>query len=198
MSLFPQSLVLFAQRNRFGNLSEAFRARQDSAVDREEILYGLLILAGIVGGIWLLSRWLGSRDRHRAYDNPRRLFLGLCRAHRLRWSDRWLLWQVAKWQRLRDPARVFLEPERLEKQNLSPALRAQAARLQSLRDRLFADLRNSDRGNGREASPAPARVPNKPPSPASPRRPTPLLPPVSPPVLDVPPWPPVEQPFGVR
>ena len=53
-------------------------------------------------------------------SSPNRLFLSLCRAHRIAWSDRWLLWRLAASQRLEDPVRVFLEPERLDPDAAGP------------------------------------------------------------------------------
>ena len=34
--------------------------------------------------------------RHRSYHSPWRLFFSLCRAGKLPWSDRWLLWRLAR------------------------------------------------------------------------------------------------------
>jgi len=73
-------------------------------------------------------------------SSPNRLFLSLCRAHGIAWSDRWLLWRLAASQRLKDPARLFLEPERLDPDLARPLSRRRAARLERLRLQLFEGL----------------------------------------------------------
>jgi hypothetical protein len=127
--------ILLAQRSRLEGLRKGFRGHR---IDSEEILTGLLILGGIAMAIWLLSYLLRLQEGRRAYSSPLWLFFSLCRAHRLRWSEGWLLWRVARAQRLSDAARVFLEPERLQAANLGPALRRRAAQLEQLRERLSA------------------------------------------------------------
>jgi hypothetical protein len=72
------------------------------------------------------------------------LFLSLCRAHRLRWAEWWLLWRVARDQKVKDPARLFLEPRWLDSARLRPVLRLRAARLESIRRRLFGRLLGGD------------------------------------------------------
>ncbi len=73
-------------------------------------------------------------------SSPNRLFLSLCRAHRIAWSDRWLLWRLAASQRLEDPARVFLEPERLDPDAAGPFSARRAARLERLQRKLFDEV----------------------------------------------------------
>ena len=170
--------ILLAQRSRLDNLSDAFRSRPNST-DRDDVLLGALIVVALIAGIWGLSRLLATRERHQVYSNPRRLFLSLCKAHRLRWSEQWLLWRVARFQRLGDPARLFLEPERFEEANLSRPLRAQIARLRGLRNRLFAK---------------PSAKGSEPPQTAAGPRPVtmkaamPLFSTSASPTLDIPPW----------
>lgn len=170
--------ILLAQRSRLDNLSDAFRTRPNST-DRDDVLLGLLIVAALVVGIWGLSRLLASRERHQVYSNPRRLFKSLCKAHRLRWSEQWLLWRVARFQRLGDPARLFLEPERFEEANLSQPLRAQIARLKELRNRLFA--------KPAAKVPEPSRTAANP-RPATAKSAMPLFSTSASPALDIPPW----------
>ncbi len=94
--------VLLAERTRLGSLNLPLHGRGEMS-GRDDVLLGLLILAALAAGIWALSRLLAIGSRHRAYDSPRRLFLSLCQAHRLRWSQRWLLWRLASSQGLKDP-----------------------------------------------------------------------------------------------
>jgi hypothetical protein len=121
------------------HMAEGFRGdrvRLDSS-----LVIGLLSGAlGIVLVFWVLSRLVGGQDRRATCNSPGKLFVSLCRAHQLTFKDAWLLWRLARWQQLDDPARLFLEPEHFDPSGFGPRLTAHAQRLQSLRDRLFADL----------------------------------------------------------
>jgi len=134
--------MLLAQRSRLDSLAGGFKGRR---IDGDDMLQGLLALAGIAAAVWALSYLLALQERRRLYSSPRRLFLSLCRAHRLRWSQRWLLWRVARWQGLRDPARLFVEPQRLAAANVGPALRGKATQLGEIAKKIYA-----------QQSPAPA------------------------------------------
>lgn len=166
--------ILLAQRSRLDNLSDAFRSRPDST-DKNDILHGLLIVAVLIVGVWLLGRLFTMREERRTYNSPLRLFLSLCKAHGLRWSQQWLLWRVARSQRLENPAQLFVEPERFNEENLCPALRSRAAELQILREQLFA----APAGDSVFSQPC-----QSPPVVAS----MPLFPTIIQPTLDVPPW----------
>ena len=110
--LLNQSL-LFAQRSRLDGIANNFRGRA-AGIDRSDIANGVLVLAIIVLVVWLLSYMLSTQERRKPFSSPLMLFLSLCRAHRLNWRERWLLWRVARSQRLRDAARIFIEPARFE------------------------------------------------------------------------------------
>lgn len=104
-------------------------------------LSDLLILGAILGLVilllWLLSKYLHNRER-RPYNSPRGLFRELCRAHRLRWSQRWLLWSVAHARGLSPPAMIFLKPQVLSPAHLPPKLAARKEEITQLRAILFA------------------------------------------------------------
>jgi len=118
----------------------ARQLREAERVERlRDVVLGLAILAVVAASIWLLARFVERCQRRRSKVRPRLLFLALCRAHRLRWSERWILWQIARGQRLRDPGRVFLEPERLDLANVPVRLRSRAALIEQLRRRLFSE-----------------------------------------------------------
>lgn len=170
--------ILLAQRSRLEGLSRGFKGQR---INTGDIVTGLLVLAGIVVVVWALSYLLTLQERRRSYTSPGRLFFSLCKAHRLRWPQWWLLWRVARSQRLRDPARLFLEPERLEPSNLGSSLQMRAAQLKELRERLFAEPEQQQD----EQDLAPPETPD------SRRAGTPLAPVPSTPALDIPPWPPV-------
>jgi hypothetical protein len=90
--------------------------------------------------LWIVSRYVGRQDRRTVHQSPGKLFLRLCSAHRLTWTETWLLWRLARWRRLGDPARLFLEPERFDTRDLAPVLARHTPRIQSLCVRLFAGL----------------------------------------------------------
>jgi len=127
---------LLADANRFRDMGRAFRGSR-ARLDSGDVLFGLLVLCGVVVGLWLLwyvhSRHEGLRGR----KGPLRLFHELCRAHSLRFSEEWLLWRLARAGRLRDPAQLFLEPERFDAGRLPGSLRGRANLLRRIKARLF-------------------------------------------------------------
>jgi len=119
------------------NFAREFQGRQ-TRVNSGYLTTGLVILVGMVLAVWLLSLVLDRYGGRRPVDNSLALFLALCRAHRLRWSESWLLWRVARDQALSEPARLFLEPERFDAANLGPIVRLRSDELEAIRERLFA------------------------------------------------------------
>jgi hypothetical protein len=140
------STLLLANQSRMQDLFCFVKAnKSDSGMS--SAIYGLIILTAIVAVLFLLSiaiKWV--RQNHKQ-ASPLSLFLSLCRAHKLKYSEYWLLWQVAKFQHLTDPARLFLEPERFDGSRLSQALKPQTEQLKFLRNRLFADLEDNNTKN---------------------------------------------------
>ena len=175
--------TLTAQRSRLDEVSSVLRNRP-SQIDTQYVLSGLLVLTAIVLGLWLLSQLLARQERRKSYNSAWMMFFSLCKAHGLSWSDRWLLWRLARHQRLRDPARLFLEPERLADDNLSPALRLRLAQWEALRGRLFADLEGTPGGASGARRP-PGDAPQQQPAAGAASLTFPIA---DKPVLDVPPW----------
>ena len=93
--------ILLAQHSRPGN--------PGASGQQQGVFLGFLIIAAVIAGIWAIAQMSALRRAARASRSPRRLFLSLCRAHRLSWSQRWLLWRVARAHGFKNPARVFLE-----------------------------------------------------------------------------------------
>ncbi len=129
-------LLLLGVQTRFEGIRSGFRGRR---FDLNDAALALMVLAGVVLVLWALSYLLKFQDEQTAFTSPTMLFWSLCRAHGLRWSDRWLLWRVARTARMVEPARLFLEPERFEPAQLRPRLRLHAARLSRLAEMLFVD-----------------------------------------------------------
>ena len=135
----PQA-VLAAEANRWDDVTSGFRSGfEGRRIEPFDLVIGLLIMAGVVAAAWLLAYLLKLQERHRVYHSPFRLFLSLCRAHGLRLRECWWLWRLARSQRFRAPARLFLEPQWFAAATLSPALRRRAELFARLRERLFAE-----------------------------------------------------------
>jgi len=128
--------VLLAQRGRLDSWSREFRGRR-ARIDAADVGTTLLLLAGAVLVIWLMYYFLRRQERRGGHVTSAMLFLSLCRAHRLRWSQQWLLWRVARARQMSNPAQLFLEPQRLERAGLGPALQSHATQLDGLRKKLF-------------------------------------------------------------
>lgn len=129
--------LLFAQQSPLDNFAREFQGRQ-TRINSGYLTTGLVVLVAMVLAVWLLSVVLDRYGGRRPMDSSLALFLALCKAHRLRWSEWWLLWRVAREQQLRDPARLFLEPTRLDPANLGPIFRLRSGQLEAIRERLFA------------------------------------------------------------
>lgn len=135
--------VVLAQASPLEHIAREFQGRQ-TRVESGYLATGLLIVASVVVAVWILSKVLERYGGRRPIDSSTLLFLSLCRAHRLRWSERWLLWRIARDQRLKDPARLFLEPERLDPAKMPSALRHRGAELGAILGRLFSGLPAED------------------------------------------------------
>ena len=131
MNASHQLAVVFANRN----------AARTESTQLIEMLVGMGVVVLIV---WVLSYFSDGRRRPASYRSPGRLFLALARAHRLTWWQIWLLWRLARWRGLKDPARLFLEPQWFDREGLSRRLARRAARLRLLRSRLFAGLSEAE------------------------------------------------------
>jgi len=139
MTVSARYCLLFAQVDSLDGFVSALRNRKGSAPSGD-MLNVLLWLAAVLVAVWVLARLAGRFSRRRGYVNSGRLLLSLCRAHKLRWSQWWLLRQVARAHKLEDPARLFLEPEWLDPSRLPPGMEARRSEILVLRARLFADL----------------------------------------------------------
>jgi hypothetical protein len=143
MSRWYDIALLFANRSGLdefaGRAADGVRGDRVS-MDATRLVTILVGLAAVILVLWLSSHFSEQRRRPTAFHSPWRLFLTLARAHRLSWMDVLLLWRLSRFHRLEDPARLFLEPERFEREGLSRPLARHAARLQSIRSRLFGGL----------------------------------------------------------
>jgi len=182
--------VLLAQQSPLDNFAREFQGRQ-TRINSGYLTTGLVILVGMVLAVWLLSLVLDRYGGRGPADNSLALFLALCRAHQLRWSEWWLLWRVARDHALSDPARLFLEPERLDSANLGPILRLRSEQLKAIRERLFA---GATADGSPSAPPADRRVEGGTPPPWTENRGWSPLPGVPGAASNAPAWPPSTAP----
>lgn len=131
--------TLWAQIDSLDKFVEALRDRRGRG-DSTEILGALLALAAVSVAVWALARLVERFCRKRLRPSPYRLLWSLSRAHRLRWSQWWLLRRIARQLNLEDPARLFLEPEWLDANKLGAEFAPRSREIQVLRARLFGDL----------------------------------------------------------
>jgi hypothetical protein len=183
MNRVLEQSVLLAQQTRLDSLSRGLQGRPVRAADI--VILGLA-LAALVVLACLVSYFLKLHERRRSYSSRRLLFVSLCRAHRLRLSEGWLLWRVARARGMGNPARLFLEPELLEANNLDKRLRARARVLKRLRQKLFAEAENEQGLGGGPPTKAEEVV----------RAGNPMPPAAAPPALDVVPWPLASEPIS--
>ncbi len=140
MGVLTHQLWLLAQQSRVdvavGNMGSGIRER-NTQINTEQTVKILLAVAVAFVVLWAAGRlwhFFGGRLRKTRLW----LFFRLCRAHRLRWRDHWLLWQVAQEYGLHDPAMVFVQPDLLATATLPGADPAIAARLAELHTQFFA------------------------------------------------------------
>lgn len=128
--------VLLAQMQRFDGLRDRFSGPR-AKFNVEDALTALGAIIGVAVVLFVISRWHSRYSGRRTYNSASGMFKELCNAHQLDRPARKLLKRVARWQRLSQPGRLFLEPERFEPVNLSPDLQRYSAELFELRSRLF-------------------------------------------------------------
>jgi hypothetical protein len=140
MIRFLGSGILLADRlqSLARELGSGFQGRR-STFDTRQLVIILAALASVVAVVWVVSWKLSPPGRRLRCNQPRALFGALCRAHGLDRTSRRLLAQLARRHGMADRARLFLEPERFAPGALGP-LRARAAEVRRLRDKLFAGL----------------------------------------------------------
>jgi hypothetical protein len=95
-------------------------------------------IIGVCVSLLLVGRYYRRFERLKSYDSPPELFRELCRVHQLDWSTRRLLKRLAVEWEMTSPALLFVEPERFNVSRLPTEWRENAARLEQLRERLFA------------------------------------------------------------
>ncbi len=142
-----ETFVLLARHTRASDLGGRFR-RGGSSIDPKQMWFFLAVMAAFVIAAMIASRIATIRSRP-GYASPNRLFRQLCKAHKLRLQQQWLLWRLARWQRLQHPACLFLEPARFAPANLGPSLLVYKDRFREIRDHLMVTPIDTESGKKR-------------------------------------------------
>jgi hypothetical protein len=140
MLTFYQTLILVADGSRTQQVIQSFRsAKNDEAMNGTWL--SLMVAAGGLAVLTLLAMLVRGHWRRRMSSSPRGLFNELCRAQRLKWAHRRLLWRLAQSQNLTDPAMLFLTPECFTIGRLTAEMRPHAEILSKICGRIFAENR---------------------------------------------------------
>ena len=130
------ALTLLAQYSKWQRLGDGLHRSKPRAELSDllpiVIIMGIIALA-IAVGVQLYKR----HDYSKPCDDPRKLFRQLCSAHKLNFSSRRLLLQLASALEMQHPATVFVTPSAFRVSELPPKLQAQQAALQALAKKLF-------------------------------------------------------------
>ncbi len=130
------AISLLAQYSRWKRLGDGVR-RSGSRTDLSELMpfFILLVVIGIAiaVGVQIYKRY----DYSKPCDDPLKLFRQLCAAHKLNFSSRRLLLQMATVLEMPQPAALFVTPEAFRGSELPPQLQGEAARIKKLAHRLF-------------------------------------------------------------
>ena len=140
MNVLLMRFVLLGRTNPFESIRR--HSQQSSQFDASDLLLGLAAFGGLAVLLFVLAKLFPSNEKTQTINSPLRLFWDLCRAHRLKLSQRWLLWRIVREYELKDPALVFVEPELLDVDVLGADFAGKMAAIKSLHGQLFEGLRN--------------------------------------------------------
>jgi hypothetical protein len=129
-------LLLLADRNIYRDLGSGFRAKRET-FQYSDLIAWIIVATLVIAALIFLARVIARREKQ-IFSSPRALFRELCKAHNLDLANRRLLRRIARAAGLRQPARLFLEPQRFEPTTLPQALRSQWPAIEALRAKLFA------------------------------------------------------------
>jgi hypothetical protein len=178
MFTFFKTSMLFAESTRAREVMQAFRGGKPADA-AHHAWWGLIITAACLALTVAIVVLMQRSWKRRMSSTPQGLFLDLCRAHRLKWSERRLLGRLAQSQKLADSACLFLRPECFEIGRLTVDLRPHLEELRELGERLFAPSREEKQsaanGTAEKSRPGEQSTPAL------------ALPPL-PPTLDLPQW----------
>jgi hypothetical protein len=134
--------VLLAEAQSWREMGRDFRV-DHTKLDPSLIIASLVVLIAVIAFLGYLHRLMNRREGRRLYNSPKQLFHSLCRLHELTAADRRALVQLARSERLPQPASLFLDPDRFTTALRSPVWQSQRPHLERLRAKLFAGLDDS-------------------------------------------------------
>jgi hypothetical protein len=149
ISLLADNFLLLAERNVFRDLGSGFRTKRET-FQPSDLIAWIIVAVMVITVLAILARVVARREKQ-SFDSPRALFQELCRAHRLDFANRQLLKRLARAAGVKQPARLFLEPQRFEPRNLPKDLQEKWPIIESLRSRLF--------GQGHESTVTSSKLP---------------------------------------
>ena len=106
------------------------------------ILLSLLLFLALLGGIgflWYYNHYYLSREKKGSYDDPRELFVQLCRLHGLDRKDQAFLRSLAERLDIVNVLLLFIEPSFFQHAMSDPDFLPEQRQLQQLHQRLFGE-----------------------------------------------------------
>ncbi len=122
-------------------LQRMFRAMRDSQtkISDTQVAVGFVIVLAFLVVLAMMAMMFERRQNRRSYHSAGGLFNDLCKAHRLTFKQRWLLRRLSRFQKLRVPARLFIEEERFDLVNVPTTLRPYAKEFYTIRATIYRD-----------------------------------------------------------
>ena len=130
------AIYLLAQYSKWKRLGDGLY-RSGRRSELSDLLPFYIVLAVIVVAIAVGVQIYRRRDYSKPCDDPLKLFRQLCAAHKLDFTTRRLLMQLATALEMPQPAALFITPTAFEASKLPPQLRNEAKRIKSLGQQLF-------------------------------------------------------------
>ncbi len=134
--------IILLGRSNFFEGGKSFTKRH-SQLSISELVLGVVVFVSFVALLLLLFKIFSPPEKSRGLNSPLRLFWDLCRAHKLKLSQCWLLWKISRALEMKDPALLFVEPELIDPDLLGKAFTSKTNEIKSLHDRIFGDVAES-------------------------------------------------------
>ena len=130
------AISLLAQYSRWKRLGDGLH-RSRPRMDLSDLLPFFIVLAVIGIAIAVGVQIYKRRDYSKPCDDPQKLFRQICAAHKLNFSSRRLLLQLATALEMPQPAALFVTPAAFRASELPSQLQGEAKRISELAHQLF-------------------------------------------------------------